>query len=57
MWPTAGRMMKPICLGRNNNLFCGSKLGARNASLLYSIIETCKVNGIRPVKYMADTLR
>lgn len=54
---TAERMMKPICLGRNNYLFCGSELAAKNASLIYSIIETCKMNGIRPVKYIADVLR
>lgn len=53
---TAERMMKPICMGRKNYLFCGSELGARNASMLYSIIETCKMNGLRPVKYIAEIL-
>ncbi|MFR1132831.1 MAG: transposase domain-containing protein [Bacteroides xylanisolvens] len=24
--------------------------------MLYSIIETCKMNGLRPVKYMAEIL-
>ena len=52
----AERMMKPICMGRKNYLFCGSELGARNASMLYSIIETCKMNGLRPVKYIAEIL-
>ena len=54
---TAERMMKPICLGRNTYLFCGAEPGAKNTSLLYSIIETCKMNGLRPVKYIADVLR
>lgn len=54
---TAERMMKPICIGRKNYLFCGSGLGAKNASILYSIIETCKMNAIRPVKYIAEVLR
>lgn len=40
----AERMMKRICLGRKNYLFCASEQGARNASLVYSIIETCKIN-------------
>ena len=53
---TAERMMKPICMGRKNYLFCGSELGAKNASMLYSIIETCKMNGLRPVKYIAEIL-
>lgn len=52
----AERMMKPICMGRKNYLFCGSELGAKNASMLYSIIETCKMNGVRPVKYIAKIL-
>ncbi len=50
----AERMMKTICMGRKNYLFCGSELGAKNASMLYSIIETCKMNGLRPVKYSGD---
>ena len=53
---TAERMMKPICMGRKKYLFCGSELGAKNASMLYSIIETCKMNGLRPVKYIAEIL-
>ena len=52
----AERMMKPICMGRKNYLFCGSELEAKNASMLYSIIETCKMNGLRPVKYIAEIL-
>ena len=52
----AERMMKPICMGRKNYLFCGSELGAKNTSMLYSIIETCKMNGLRPVKYIAEIL-
>lgn len=52
---TAERMMKPVCLGRKNYLFCGSERAAK--SLIYSIIESCKMNGLRPVKYIADVLR
>ena len=33
---TAERMMKPICMGRKNYLFCGSELGAKNASMFYT---------------------
>lgn len=53
----AERMMKPVCMGRKNYLFCGSVLGTKNASILYSIIETCKMNEIRPVKFIAEVLR
>lgn len=54
---TAERLMKPICLGRKNYLFCGSEQAAKNASLIYSIIGSCKMNGLRLVKYIADVLR
>ncbi|WP_274972445.1 IS66 family transposase [Bacteroides fluxus] len=54
---TAERLMKPICLGRKNYLFFGSEQAAKNTSLVYSIIESCKMNGLRPVKYIADVLR
>ena len=49
---TAERMMKPICLGRNNYLFLGSEKSAKHASLIYSLIETCKMNAVKPVKYL-----
>lgn len=54
---TTERLMKPICLGRKNYLFCGSKQVAKNTSLIYSIIESCKMDGLRLVKYIADVLR
>ena len=54
---TAERMMKLVCLSRKNYLFCGSEQAAKNTSLIYSIIENCKMNGLRPVKYIADVLR
>lgn len=53
---TAERMMKPVCIGRNNYLFCGSERAAKDTALIYSIIETCKLNGIRPVKYIKEVL-
>lgn len=53
----AERLMKSICLGRKNYLLCGSEQAAKNRSLIYSIIESCKMNELRPVKYIADVLR
>lgn len=48
---TAKRLMKPVCLGRKNYLFCGSEQAAKNTSLIYSIIKSCKMHRLRPVKY------
>lgn len=54
---TTERLMKPVCLGRKNYLFCGSEQAVKNTSLIYSIIESCKMNGLHLVKYIADVLR
>lgn len=50
-------MMKLVCLGQKNYLFCGSEKAVKNTSLIYSIIETCKMSGLRPVKYVADVFK
>lgn len=48
----AERLMKPVCLGRKNYLFCGLEQAAKNTSLIYSIIESCKMNGLRPLNIL-----
>ncbi len=53
---TAERAIKPVVLGRKNYLFAGSHDGAKNAAILYSIIETCKLNGVNPFVYLKDVL-
>lgn len=37
-------------------LFCGLEQAVKNTSLIYSIIEGCKMNGLRPVIYIAVLL-
>ena len=53
---TAERAIKPVVLGRKNYLFAGSPAGAKNAAVLYSLIETCKLIGINPFVYLKDVL-
>lgn len=53
---TAERAIKPVVLGRKNYLFAGSHEGAKNAAILYSLIETCKLIGINPFAYLKDVL-
>jgi transposase len=53
---TAERAIKPLVLGRKNWLFAGSPDGAKKAAILYSLIETCKINGINPFTYLKDVL-
>lgn len=53
----AERTMKPIVLGRKNYMACGSHKGAEHAALLYTLIESCKLAGVKPVQYLEDVLR
>lgn len=49
--------MRPVALGRKNYLFAGSHDGAKRAAVLYSLINSCKLNGIDPFHYLSDVLR
>lgn len=49
---TAERCIKPVVIGRKNYLFAGSHDGGRRAAIIYSIIETCKANGINTFLYL-----
>lgn len=52
----AERAMRPIAIGRKNWIFAGSDAGAQRAAVIYSIIETCKMNHINTAEYLADVL-
>ena len=52
----AERAMKPPVIGRKNYLFCGSDAGGKRAACMYTIIETCRMNGVDPQAYLADIL-
>jgi len=44
--------IRPFCVGKRNWLFNGSPKGAHAAATLYSLIETAKINGIEPYRYL-----
>ena len=48
--------IRGIALGRKNYLFCGSEGGGRRAALMYSLIESAKLNGIDPNGYLLNVL-
>jgi hypothetical protein len=48
--------IRPVCLTRKNALFAGHEVGAENWALLASIVATCKLNGVNPAAYIAETL-
>jgi len=43
-------------LNRKNALFAGSDEGGANGAITASLIETCKLNGVNPHTWLADTL-
>jgi len=52
----AERAMRPIALGRKNYMFVGSDTGGKSAAILYTLIETAKMNGIDPQAWLTDVL-
>jgi transposase len=53
---TVERSIRPIALNRKNALFAGSDGGAEHWAVVASLIETCKLNGVEPLGYLADVL-
>ena len=48
----AERTVKPFVMGRKAWLFSCTPAGARASSIMYSIIETAKENGLHPYRYL-----
>ncbi|HDI6354039.1 TPA: transposase, partial [Escherichia coli] len=46
------RSIKPFVIGRKNWLFANTPRGAKASSIIYSVIETAKENGLNPFKYL-----
>jgi transposase len=52
----AERSLRGVALGRKSWLFCGSDRGGQRAAAMYSLIITCKMNGVDPQAWLADVL-
>ncbi len=52
----AERALRGVAIGRKNYLFAGSDYGGERAAVMYSLIETAKLNGIDPEAYLRDVL-
>lgn len=48
----AERGIKPFVIGRKNYLFAKSPKGASASAIIYSIVETAKLNGLSPYYYL-----
>lgn len=53
----AENAIRTVALGRKNFLFAGADVGGERAAALYSIVGTCKLNGVNPEEYLADVLQ
>ncbi|KUT58766.1 IS66 family transposase [Escherichia coli] len=52
----AENALRMVSLGRKNYLFFGSDHGGERGALLYSLIGTCKLNGVEPESYLRYVL-
>ena len=52
----AERAIRPLALGRKNWLFAGSDTGGERAAIMYTILETAKLNDLDPEAYLRDIL-
>ena len=50
------RSIRPIALNRKNALFAGSDEGGDNWAVISTLIENCKLCGINPHTWLAETL-
>lgn len=48
--------IRPVAIGRKNYLFAGSHEAAQRSAMLYSLLGTCKLNGINPFSWLKDVL-
>jgi len=52
----AENTLRCVAVGRSNWVFCGSPAGGRRAAILYSLIVSCRLQGIGPFAYIRDVL-
>ncbi|TPE58559.1 IS66 family transposase [Sandaracinobacter neustonicus] len=52
----AERALRCVPLGRKAWLFCGSDRGGQRAAVLYTLIQTARLNDVDPLAWLADVL-
>ena len=53
----AEQRIRPFAIGRKAWLFSNTARGAEASAIIYSIVETAKLNGLVPGEYIRDTLK
>lgn len=51
------RTLRMVVIGRRNYMFAGSEAGAWRASIIYSLVASCKLKGHDPFAYFRDVLK
>jgi hypothetical protein len=52
----AERALRGIAITRKNFLFLGSEAGGDRAAIIYTVLETAKLNGLDPEAYLANII-
>jgi transposase len=52
----AERAIRPLTLGRRNWTFLGSDTGGDRAAIFFTLIQTCRLNGVNPEAWLADLI-
>ena len=52
----AERALRGIAVGRRNWLFAGFRAGGERAAAIYTVIQTCKANGVDPQAYITEVI-
>jgi len=52
----AERALRTIAITRKNFLFLGSEVGGDRAAIIYTVLETAKLNGLDPEAYLANII-
>jgi transposase len=53
----AERAVRPLAVGRKNWLFFGSAKGGEAASVILTLVQSCRALGINPQEYLEDVMR
>jgi hypothetical protein len=53
---TAERSMRGIAIGRKNYMFVGSERSGSSVAIIYTLMETTKLNNIDPKAWLTDAL-
>jgi transposase len=52
----AERALRGVALGRKSWLFAGSDRGGERAAIMYTLIQTARLNDVDPQAWLADVL-